>query len=302
MVNFKNLLALIALLFILSGCGQGVADTSDKIDEPVNRSVIETSEEPTETTNDEVELEAQSELETPVSTPAPEKGQIETKSISWYLRPNLEHRTPGAPANAENMLAKHQGFYVLPNNNKEIYLTFDEGYELGYTPQILDTLKANNVKATFFITGHYIKSQPHLVTRMVKEGHMVANHTWNHPNLAKITTEKLNEEIRSLENEFLSLTGTQMGRYMRPPEGAYSEASLIATKELGYKTVFWSIAFNDWDPNNQPGADFSHKYVTDHIHPGAVILLHTVSESNTEALESIIVDLKEDGYKFSLFN
>lgn len=284
-------------VFLLSGCGQDQAN-NDHINPDQEPPVVE--EPKTEEPTPETVLEPKEEPTPP--TESPDKADPATDSLSWYLRPNLEHTIPEVPASALNLLNKYQGFYVIPDAGNKIYLTFDEGYELGYTPQILDILQANNVKAVFFITGHYLNSQPELVKRMVNEGHIVANHTWNHPNLAKVSPEKLREEILKLEDEFKALTGTDMPRYIRPPEGAYSETSLKLTSELGYKTVFWSLAFRDWDPNNQPGREYSYQYVMDHIHPGAVILLHAVSQSNTEALNDIIVDLQKAGYEFALFN
>ncbi|NLB89295.1 MAG: delta-lactam-biosynthetic de-N-acetylase [Syntrophomonadaceae bacterium] len=295
-------------VFLLSGCGQDQTQNHQTNPDQQPSQLVE--EKNDEKPTPEPILEPEEELPTaalpttelPETNRTPEKTEPATESLSWYLRPNLNHTIPEGPVNALDLLNQYQAFYVKPDAGNKIYLTFDEGYELGYTPQILDILKANDVKATFFITGHYLKSQPELVKRMVNEGHMVANHTWNHPNLAKVTPEKLQEEILKLEEEFKNLTGTEMPRYIRPPEGAYSETSLKLTSELGYKTVFWSLAFHDWDPNNQPGRDYSYQYVMDHIHPGAVILLHAVSQSNTEALNDIIVDLQKEGYEFALFN
>lgn len=294
----KNIIfTLIIGIFFFTGCGQ--AEVKNLPSEKVEKPSIEESQPDITTELSEPNTEADEDEKANTSSPS-NNDYVANTSLSWYLRPNLEHTTPGVPADVVEILQRNAGFYVLPSSNK-IYLTFDEGYELGYTPQILDTLKAYNVKATFFITGHYLKSQPDLVLRMVNEGHTVANHTVNHPNLATVSTEKLADEILSLDEDFNKLTGTQMGKYIRPPAGNYSEASLKATSEIGYKTVFWSLAFNDWDPNNQPGREFSYNYVVDHIHPGAVILLHAVSASNTEALADIITDLQKSGYVFSLF-
>jgi len=161
-------------------------------------------------------------------------------------------------------------------------------------------LKANDVKAVFFITGHYIQTHPELVKRMREEGHMVGNHTWNHPDMSTLSTEELEEEVKSLEKAFYDLTGTEMDKYLRPPMGRFSAASLYDTYNLGYSTVFWSMAFKDWDPNNQPGAEVSYQHVMDNIHPGAIILLHAVSESNTKALDRILNSLKQQGYQFAL--
>lgn len=225
-----------------------------------------------------------------------------TESYSWYFRRNSEHQTPAISEDVQLMLANNDAFYVLPNNDKKIYLTFDEGYENGYTGQILDILKTNNVRAAFFITGHYLKSQPELVTRMKNEGHLVCNHTSNHPDLSTVSQEKFEQEITSLESNFQDLTGLKMDKYLRPPMGNYSPASLGYARETGYRTVFWSMAFKDWDVSNQPGAEYSYQHVINNIHPGAVILLHAVSQSNTEALDRIIKDLTAQGYIFALFD
>jgi peptidoglycan-N-acetylmuramic acid deacetylase len=236
------------------------------------------------------------------TTTAPAATAPATKSYSWYFTRNSQHQTPFVNQDISNLLSAHGAFYVLPNNNSRIYLTFDAGYEQGYTARILDTLKANGVHAAFFITGQYLRTQPDLAKRMKAEGNLVCNHTVNHPDCAKISSDSLKKEIKSLEEQYLQVTGQEMDRYLRPPMGNYSESSLKTTQELGYKTVFWSMAFNDWDPSNQPGADYSYNHVINNIHPGAVILLHAVSQSDTEALDRIIKDLQSQGYVFATFN
>lgn len=219
----------------------------------------------------------------------------------WYFRRNSQHTTPGAPAEAGTWLSQYRGFYVLPNNSNRVYLTFDCGYELGYTSAILDTLKQHDVKAAFFITGQYIKTRPDLVLRMHQEGHLVCNHTWNHPDMSTLSATQIEQELRQLEEAYRKLTGSSLDPYLRPPMGRYSEYSLAQTSRLGYSTVFWSLAFKDWDPNQQPGAEVSYREVMNNIHPGAVILLHAVSKSNTEALDKILTDLKAQGYVPALF-
>lgn len=221
------------------------------------------------------------------------------KTYSWWFTRNSTHQVPAVNQEVTQLLAADHAFYVLPNNSKKIYLTFDCGYELGYTPKILDVLDRQQVKATFFITGQFIKTQPELVKHMRSSGHLVGNHTFNHPDLPTLSQAKFNQEIQSLEQKFVEVTGTQLDRYLRPPNGTYSATTLQWAHELGYTTVFWSIAFADWDPNKQPGAAFAHQHVLDNIHPGAVILLHVVSQSDSEALESIIADLKAQGYIFT---
>lgn len=235
----------------------------------------------------------------PADTPASQPDAVPAVSKSWYFKPNQNHETPQVDAGVLPFSQEGTVYYALPQNAPQIYLTFDEGYEQGYTGQILDTLKKYNVPAVFFITGHYLTSQPELVKRMVAEGHQVANHTYNHPDLAQVSKERFDKELGQLEQEFEELTGSTMAPFLRPPMGNYSLTTLQWAKERNYKTVFWSMAFRDWDPNDQPGADFSHRYVTEHIHPGAVILLHAVSESNTQALPRIIEDLRAAGYEFA---
>jgi peptidoglycan-N-acetylmuramic acid deacetylase len=235
--------------------------------------------------------------ENPIKEPTP----VPNKSLSWWFTRNQEHQPTSINKDIAVLLAENNAFYILPNNSKKIYLTFDNGYELGYTSKILDTLSSKQVKAAFFITGQFIQTQPELVKRMQSSGHLVCNHTLNHPDLPTLSQEKFNQEINSLEQKYLDLTGMQIARYLRPPMGNYSAATLKWANELGYDTVFWSMAFHDWDPNQQPGAAFSYKHVIDNIHPGAVILLHAVSQSNTEALEQIITDLQAQGYVFSTF-
>ncbi|MEA4924974.1 MAG: delta-lactam-biosynthetic de-N-acetylase [Syntrophomonadaceae bacterium] len=242
----------------------------------------------------------------PTTTPVAENPDSQppaaaAKSWSWWFTRNTQHQIPAANQDTVQLIAENNAFYVIPNNNKKIYLTFDAGYELGYTAKILDILERQQVKAAFFITGQYIKTQPDLVKRMQSSGHLVCNHTWNHPDLATVSQETFNQEIKSLEQRFTELTGAPMDHYLRPPMGNYSENSLKWANELGYKTVFWSIAFMDWDPNKQPGAEFSYKHVLANIHPGAVILLHAISQSDTEALDRIISDLRAQGYVFSTF-
>lgn len=237
-----------------------------------------------------------------VSHPATTVSEPGKESYSWYFRPNSNHEIPSVSPDVQAMLADYDAFYVLPNNENKIYLTFDEGYENGFTGQILDILKANNIRAAFFITGHYLKTQPELIKRMKNEGHLVCNHTANHPDLSTVSQDKFEQEITSLEDEYRQLTNLEMDKYLRPPMGNYSPVSLSYAKEMGYRVVFWSMAFKDWDITAQPGAEYSYQHIINNIHPGAVILLHAVSQSNTEALDRIIKDVSAAGYKFATFD
>lgn len=236
------------------------------------------------------------------TTPEPLPASPETKTHSWWFTRNKQHQITTVNQETLQLLSQYNGFYVLPNNSKKIYLTFDNGYELGYTAKILDILDRQKVQAAFFITGQFIETQPGLVQRMNAAGHLVCSHTWNHPDLSTVSQATFKQELARLEQRYTALTGDQLDRYLRPPMGNYSATSLRWANELGYRTVFWSMAFQDWDPSNQPGAAYSYQHVMDNIHPGAVILLHAVSQSNTEALEKIITDLRAQGYNFSTFN
>ena len=189
------------------------------------------------------------------------------------------------------------GCIYAGKDEKSIYLTFDEGYENGYTMPILDVLRKHNVKAAFFITGPYLKEYGDIVDIMVQDGHIVGNHTVNHPSLPKKSPEKIEEEIKGLEDMFFERYGQKM-KYLRPPMGEYNEKTLEITKNLGYTNVFWSFAYKDWETNNQKGKDYALSQVTKYLHGGAVILLHAVSKDNADAMEEIILKAKEMGYEF----
>ncbi|SNX54557.1 delta-lactam-biosynthetic de-N-acetylase [Thermoanaerobacterium sp. RBIITD] len=229
------------------------------------------------------------------------KGTLKTDGLDntlygWGMRVMPDHKIPEITSKQMSLIKKYDGIFTGDTTKKIIYLTFDEGYENGYTPKILDILKANNVKAAFFVTGPYIKEHGDLVKRMVDEGHIVGNHTVNHPSLPKVSDERVKEEITKLGEMFKNLTGKDM-HYFRPPMGEYSERTLYITKSLGYKTVFWSLAFADWQPL-PGGSEESYNTVMKRIHPGAVILLHAVSKDDTMALDRILKDLKSQGYVF----
>lgn len=181
---------------------------------------------------------------------------------------------------------------------KDIYLTFDNGYENGYTGKILDVLKEKKVPATFFVTGHYIKTQKDLLLRMKDEGHIIGNHSWSHPDFTAVNDEKLREELTSVTEEIKKVTGQKEVKYVRPPRGVFSERTLALTKEMGYYNVFWSLAFLDWKVDQQRGWQYAHNNVMTMIHPGSILLLHAISKDNAEALAKIIDDLREKGYHF----
>ncbi|MDD6033338.1 MAG: polysaccharide deacetylase family protein [Oscillospiraceae bacterium] len=189
----------------------------------------------------------------------------------------------------------------IGEDEKVVYLTFDEGYENGYTPQILDTLKEKNVKAVFFVTLDYVKSQPELIRRMIDEGHVIGNHSAKHPSFPDVTMERCEQEIRDVEQYLADNFGYTGMNLFRPPAGEFSERVLAQMQSLGYKTVFWSYAYKDWDPNNQMGADKALAKVNGALHNGAIYLLHAVSCDNAEILDDFIDHARSEGYEFKLF-
>jgi len=224
-------------------------------------------------------------------------GDLPNSRRGWGLKRNNNHQQPDMPSSISAGLSKYGAYWIGSPNQKVVYLTFDEGYENGYTPAILDALKANNVKAAFFVTGHYLDSQPGLVKRMVDEGHIVGNHTDTHPSLPDISDEQIKKELQVVEDKYEKVTGKKDMKYLRPPQGEYSERTLALTRDLGYHNIFWSMAMVDWVP--MPGGpEESYQSVMDNLHNGALILLHAVSKDNTEAMDRILKGIKAQGYSF----
>ena len=182
-----------------------------------------------------------------------------------------------------------------------IYLTFDEGYEAGYTENILNTLKKNDVKATFFITSHYFNTASDLVERMISDGHIIGNHTVNHKSLPSISNEEIENELMKLHQAMYEKFNYEM-KYMRPPKGEFNERTLRKTAQLGYKTVMWSFAYFDWDEKKQPNLEESRKIIINNFHCGEIMLLHPNSKTNSEVLDSIIKEAKNQGYQFKLLD
>lgn len=221
-----------------------------------------------------------------------------TSEENWGLNFSSEGQLPTANA-TQDELKQYDAYYIGDVDKKVIYLTFDAGYENGYTPKILDTLKKHNVSATFFIVGNYIKTSPELVKRMVEEGHHVANHTFSHPNMSNISSMSyFRKELTDLEIAFEDLTGQKMIKYYRPPQGKYSISNLKMAKELGYKTFFWSLAYVDWNNDKQPTQEEAFKKLLGRIHPGSIVLLHNTSKTNAEVLDELLIKWDKMGYKF----
>ena len=222
---------------------------------------------------------------------------------NWYFVTRGKDVLPEPPKETTSFLGSYDDYYLGNSEEKVIYLTFDEGYENGYTELILDTLKEVNVPAAFFVVKPYITSNPDIIKRMVDEGHLVCNHSNHHPSMATVTDPiKFKSEFADVEAAYKELIGEDMPCYFRPPMGKFSVNSLKKTQELGYKTIFWSFAYKDWIIDNQPAEDMAIKKITNGVHPGCIMLLHAVSKTNTTILKQVIEEIKADGYEFKSLN
>lgn len=224
-------------------------------------------------------------------------GEEQNRIRSWGIAREKDNKTPRADPGAPELLRKYQGIYLADTDKPMIYLTFDEGYENGYTGSILDILAKQRVNAIFFITGPYLNQQEALVRRMVEEGHAVGNHTVGHFSLPTLDDEKMRREVADLDSLFYEKFNRHM-TFLRPPRGEYSGHTLALTSEMGYINVFWSFAYDDWNRNNQKGWENAYNKVMPNLHNGAVLLLHAVSSDNAQALERIIEDSRKKGYEF----
>ena len=216
---------------------------------------------------------------------------------SW----GLSFRQEGAPpvGNADKgELRRYDAYYLGDTEQKTVCLTFDAGYENGCTAQILDILKAHDVKAAFFLVGDYVQRNADLVRRMAAEGHTVGNHTMHHPDMSAAGPETVRAELQGLEELYQETVGAELPKYYRPPQGLYSEENLKQARELGYKTVFWSLAYVDWKNDAQPDPEAAIEKLTARLHPGAVVLLHSTSRTNAQILDRLLTRWKEMGYTF----
>lgn len=222
-----------------------------------------------------------------------------TANVNWGLSFQEKGKPPVGNATADFLKQYNAYYYDGADTEKKIYLTFDAGYENGYTPAILDALKKHNVKATFFVVGNYIQTSPDLIRRMVEEGHTVGNHTFHHPDMSKISdAAAFRKELEDLEAIYKETTGKEMTKFYRPPQGKYSEQNLRQANELGYKTFFWSLAYVDWYVDKQPTHQQAFEKLTTRIHPGAIVLLHSTSQTNAEILDELLTKWEAAGYTF----
>ena len=225
---------------------------------------------------------------------------------AWGLSFRQNNTPPQGPASVQE-LARYNAAYLGNTQEKVIYLTFDAGYENGCTAKILDALKDHNVPAAFFLVGNYMEKNPDLVRRMVEEGHTVGNHTMHHPDMSKLTElESFSAELTQLEALFQEISGKELPKYYRPPQGTYSKDNLIMARDMGYRTVFWSLAYVDWNNDAQPTAEEAFAKLMPRIHNGAVVLLHSTSQTNAQIIHELLTKWKDLGYTFGtlddLFN
>jgi len=225
-------------------------------------------------------------------------GNLDSTPKSWGFQKHLGS-FPTVPDKITSVVKENGGIWRGNEKEKVMYMTFDCGYELGYTPKILEALKKTDTKACFFVTGQMLTENPDLIKQMIAEGHIIGNHTVKHKSMAKSSESTINDELNGLNEKYKTITGEKESmKYMRPPKGEYTTKALKIAKDLGYTTTFWSIAYVDWEDNNSLAKESAMKKVTEQFHNGAIILLHNTSRTNSEILEDLINKAKKDGYSF----
>ncbi len=219
-------------------------------------------------------------------------------TVAWGLHFSQLGQPPSGPVSAQQ-LARLDGVFLGDTQQKVLYLTFDAGYENGCTEKILQVLEDHQVPAAFFLVGDYIQKNPDLVRKMVAQGHIVGNHTMDHPDMAKIRDPAaFQAQLEGVEALYQSVTGAKMPKYYRPPQGVYSEENLQMAKDLGYKTVLWSLAYADWNNDAQPTPEQAFSKLLPRVHNGAVVLLHSTSATNAQILDALLTQWKAEGYRF----
>ena len=222
---------------------------------------------------------------------------VSRASVSWYTCPTKDHSRPPAPSEAP-FLEENDAYYI-GKDEKKVYLTFDLGYENENVFTILDALKKHNAPAAFFLLAHEVENG-RAIERIINEGHLACNHTSHHPDMSKMQDkEAFRLELEGLEEKYSEKTGEQMAKYYRPPQGVFSEQNLVWAKELGYKTVFWSLTWADWDNSNQLPPEKAMDKLMSRLHNGAIILLHPISDTNAEMMDEFLTRLEKEGYSFA---
>lgn len=222
----------------------------------------------------------------------------ENAGENWGLGFSAEGDPPVGNATAEE-LKQYSAYFLQDTDEKILYLTFDCGYENGNTPAILEALKKHNAPAAFFVVGNFIRDNPDLIRKIVEDGHIVGNHTFSHPDMSQISTlEAFKQELYRTEELYLEATGQEMTKWYRPPRGIYNTENLKMAQELGYHTFFWSLAYVDWIQDDQPTADEAYDKLIGRVHPGAIVLLHNTSGTNSKILDDLLTRWEEMGYSF----
>lgn len=270
-------------LAILCGCS-----ANQNTDEEISDNI--TSSNQTESTTENVSNTA------PSAQAVAGLNDLSTQKVIWGPGNISDHKQPNDPVLLQNKYSSFNAKWLL-DDEKTVCLTFDEGYENGYTPQILDTLKEKDVKAIFFVTYDFAKDNPDLIKRMIDEGHTVGNHSYRHYTMDEVSEETAKEEVNYLHNYIEDEFGYTMS-YFRFPKGEFSEQSLGIVNNLGYKSVFWSYAYADWDVDKQPEESKAFTNICESTHPGEIILLHAVSQTNANILGKVIDDIRQQGYTF----
>lgn len=304
------LVLIMATLLVFSACGNKNKDKDSNTDNPSSVTSSDTVSKPNDPFPNTSEPEAslpttssEDEATPTVGVPIDVDGvilndvsELESEKKGWGQGKQVDEENRPITCNQYQVkYAEYDALFIMPKEEKKMYLTFDEGYENGYTEKILDTLKEKDCPAVFFVTMPYAKGNPELIKRMIDEGHVVGNHSVHHKSTPTLTVEEQVKEIVELHNYMVENYSYQMSLF-RPPMGEWSTQSLSVTKQLGYKTVFWSYAYVDWDPEAQMGVDKAFPKVTEAAHNGAIYLLHAVSKDNTEMLGDVIENFRTAGY------
>ncbi|WP_448919671.1 polysaccharide deacetylase family protein [Eubacterium sp.] len=280
-MKFQKVLLPLLCVCMLFGCTKGNTGSNDNI----------TTSKKTETTTKAVETTA------PTAKAVAGLDSLSTEKVVWGPGNIVDHKQPNDPLLLQKQYASMNAKWLL-DDDKKICLTFDEGYENGYTPKILDTLKEKKVKAIFFVTYDFASQNPDLVKRMIDEGHIVGNHSYRHYSMDEVSDDVAKEEVTYLHKYIKDKFNYTMS-YFRFPKGEFSERSLQIVKDLNYKSVFWSFAYADWDPDNQTEENQAFTHICESTHPGAILLLHAVSKTNADILGKVIDDIKKQGYAFT---
>lgn len=300
-ISIGVLVLSLAILFV--GCGK--EEKKDKqYDNSYNLKESEIDE--SDTVNNEVKNENDADKSSFITkndeeVQEPAKEKLDNAERSWWYTPKKNGEIPLGPKEGMEYNELYNGYYLGDTSKKYIYLTFDEGYENGYTSKILDILQKENVKAAFFVTLPYIKEHPDLVKRMIEDGHVVGNHSSTHPSMAQKATqgrEAFNKEFLDVEKEFKKVTGRDIDKFFRPPMGIFSETSMSYTNLLGYKSIYWSFAYGDYDEKKQPDPVEAKNLIIERTHNGGIYLLHAMSKTNTDILKDLIKYWKSQGFEF----